>query len=326
MPSQSAPRAGPGRLAAHAVVFEQPEALSLRRLDLAPPGPGQVLVEVEWTGISTGTEKLLYSGRMPAFPGMGYPLVPGYETVGRVMASHSDSAFAAGDRVFVSGAHCFGEIRGLFGGAASRLVVDETRLTPLGTHVAEEGILLALAATAHHVLDGGYRSLLPDLIVGHGVLGRLLARLTRALGGSAPTVWETNVRRAAGADGYAVVAPEADERSDYRCIVDASGAAGILDTLIQRLAKGGEVVLAGFYPEPVTFDFPPAFMREASVRVAAEWTPQDLASVNMLVESGALSLANLITHRSLATDAETAYPVAFSDPDCLKMVLDWRSL
>ena len=33
------------------------------------------------------------------------------------------------------------------------------------------------------------------------------------------------------------------------------------------------MVLAGFYAEPVRFAFPPAFMREARLRIAAEWKP-----------------------------------------------------
>ena len=48
-----------------------------------------------------------------------------------------------------------------------------------------------------------------------------------------------------------------------------SGDAAILDTLVARLAPGGEIVLAGFYAEPLAFAFPPAFMREARIRVAA---------------------------------------------------------
>ena len=55
-----------------AVVLEQPEHLVLSRLDLVPPGDDDVVVDIEWSGISTGTERLLWSGRMPPFPGMGY--------------------------------------------------------------------------------------------------------------------------------------------------------------------------------------------------------------------------------------------------------------
>lgn len=310
---------------AQAVVFEKPHALTVRQLELTPPEHAQVLVDVEWTGISTGTEKLLWSGRMPEFPGMGYPLVPGYETVGRVAAVGPDATVSVGDRVFVSGASCYGDIRGLFGGAASRLVVDEHKLIAVGDDLEEEAILLALAATAHHALMTGDASRLPELIVGHGVLGRLMARLATALGGVSPTVWETDARRACGAVGYDVVNPADDARSDYRRIIDASGDPNILDALIQRLAPSGEVVLAGFYAQPLSFNFAPAFMREASIRVAAEWKQADLQSVRSLISSGALSLDGLITHRSSAEDAHTAYPTAFNDPDCLKMVLDWRS-
>ena len=51
-----------------------------------------MLVEVDYSGISTGTEKLLFNGRMPAFPGMGYPLVPGYESVGRIVDAGAERA------------------------------------------------------------------------------------------------------------------------------------------------------------------------------------------------------------------------------------------
>lgn len=324
MSSQPSERRVREHVQARAVVFEEPGELEIRDLEIELPGPGEVLVDVEWTGISTGTEKLLYDGRMPAFPGMGYPLVPGYETVGRIAACGDGVRVREGERVFVMGATCFGDIRGLFGGAASRLVVDERKLVSVGAGLNEDAILLALAATAHHALHDGNELALPDLIVGHGVLGRLLARLTVALGVKPPVVWETNARRSEGGIGYEVVSPEQDERNDYRRILDASGDPAILDVLIQRLAKGGEIVLGGFYSNPLSFTFPPAFMREARLRIAAEWLPSDLVSVKSLIDSGALNLRELISHRVPASRAREAYPVAFTDPECLKMVLDWR--
>jgi 3-hydroxyethyl bacteriochlorophyllide a dehydrogenase len=165
---------------------------------------------------------------------------------------------------------------------------------------------------------------LPDLIVGHGVLGRLIARITCLKGGT-PIVWERNVdRRDTNGFGYRVVHPDEDERRDYRAICDVSGDSSLLDTLIARLGRGGEIVLAGFYDQPLSFAFPPAFMREACIRIAAEWRPADLDSVQALVTDGRLSLGGLITHRHEAREAGTAYARAFSDPTCLKMILDWR--
>lgn len=302
-----------------AVVLEQPQRLHVTRLPLTPPGAGDVVVDVHWSGISTGTERLLWSGRMPPFPGLGYPLVPGYESVGQV-TDPGTSDLEAGQWVFVPGARCFGEVRGLFGGTASRLVVGSDRVVPIAGDLGESGVLLALAGTAAHAMADGEA---PDLIVGHGVLGRLLARIAVAQG-SRPVVWETQSIRREGAEGYDVLHPDEDDRRDYRSIYDVSGDPRLLDTLIGRLGHGGEIVLAGFYSEPLSFTFPPAFMKEARIRVAAEWKPSDMQVVNELLVSGRLRLDGLITHRSSAQDASNAYRTAFEDPECLKMLLHWR--
>lgn len=313
-------------LEALAVVLEQPERLALQRLALTPPEAGDVIVDMEWSGISTGTERLLWSGTMPPFPGMGYPLVPGYESVGRVIYAGPDAGLAIGQRVFVPGARCYGEVRGLFGGAASRVVVAGARLLPVADSLGEQGVLMALAATAYHAIAGPSPHV--ELIVGHGVLGRLLARIAALGEGSRPVVWETNPARHGGADGfgYDVLSPDDDPRRDYRTICDMSGDARILDSLVARLARGGEIVLGGFYSEPVSFTFPPAFMREARFRIAAEFQPSDLAAVRDLLDAGRLSLDGLITHCVPATEADAAYRTAFGDPSCLKMILDWRTI
>lgn len=302
-----------------AILLEQPGRLALAELPLDPPGPGDLVVAVAHSGISSGTEKLLWEGRMPAFPGMGYPLVPGYEAVGTVVESGPDAAIAVGTPVFVPGARCFGAVRALFGGAARTLVVPASRVVRNPVEDVR-GILLALAATAHHALAGGAA---PELIVGHGTVGRLLARIAIARGDAPPTVWERAAERRAGASGYRVTTAEEDERRDYRTAYDCSGDEGIADVLLPRLAKGGEIVLAGFYAAPVRFAFPPAFMREARLRIAAEWQPADMAAVLELIERGRLSLDGLVTDRAPAGAADAAYARAFGAPDCLKMVLDW---
>ena len=310
-----------------AIVLEQPEHLMLSRLDLTPPADDDVVVDIEFSGISTGTEKLLWNGRMPTFPGMGYPLVPGYESVGHIIEAGPRAKHRVGERVFVPGARCYGEVRGLFGGAASRVVVSDSRITEVSDTLGDKSVLLALAATAYHAVSGaGQRNPIvpPDLIVGHGVLGRLLARMVVMAGFKPPTVWETNPARVAGSEGYPVVRPEDDPRRDYKAIYDVSGDAQILDSLIMRLAPGGEIVLAGFYTEPLNFAFAPAFMREAQIRCAAEFKRPDLLAVKELAETGVLSLDGLITHHAEPMQADAAYRTAFGDPGCLKMVLDWR--
>ena len=304
-----------------AAILERPEHIALSRLALTPPERDDVVVEVLHSGISTGTERLLWSGKMPPFPGMGYPLVPGYESVGRIVDTAPGSGLRADQMVFVPGAKCFGEVRGLFGATASRLVVSSKRVVPIDAQSDDRGILLALAATAYHALAApGARP--PQCIVGHGVLGRLLARITIARGDPPPVVWETNPGRVGGAIDYGVLNPEHDVRRDYESIYDVSGDANLLDALVGRIARGGEIVLAGFYSDRLSF----SFMKEARIRVAAEWQPQDLVATRALIESGRLSLDGLITPRHDAQDATAAYATAFGDAACLKMVLNWRAI
>ena len=307
-----------------AIVLSGPMELALAEVPLVDPAPDDIVVDVRYSGISTGTEKLLWSGKMPAFPGMGYPLIPGYEAAGEVVEAGAGTALRPGDMVFVPGAACYGEIRGLFGGAARRIVTRPDRVVKLSRGSDASGALLALAATARHAIVAP-RAQAPDLIVGHGVLGRLLARVAIARGAPPPTVWETDPARRDGATGYQVLDPDADPRRDYGCIYDATGDASLLNGLIGRLRKGGEIVLAGFYPEPLSFAFPPAFMKEARLRIAAEWTREDLVATAAQVELGALSLDGLITHTMPAAKGPEAYQTAFSDPACLKMILDWSA-
>ncbi|MEM9639730.1 MAG: chlorophyll synthesis pathway protein BchC, partial [Pseudomonadota bacterium] len=308
-----------------AVLLKGPRDLDVDTLTLTAPGAADLVVEIRHSGISTGTEKLFWTGDMPPFPGMGYPLVPGYEAVGEVVEAAPDTGYKVGEHVFVPGANCYDGAFGLFGGAASRLVTAADRVTRIDAGLGPQGALLALAATARHTMAGLNKSV-PDLIVGHGVLGRLLARLTIAAGAPAPTVWEIDPSRQGGATGYSVIAPEDDTRRDYMSVYDASGSMDVLNDLVSCLGKGGEIVLAGFYKEPIRFDFPPAFMKEARFRVAAEWTHDDLAATRALVESGTLSLGGLITHEAEARDAPAAYRQAFTDPDCLKMILNWEDV
>lgn len=306
-----------------AIVLHAPGELSLERVALTPVGDEDVVVRAEFSGVSTGTERLFWTGRMPAFPGMGYPLVPGYETVGRVEQAGAKSSVKVGARVFVPGARCYSDVRALFGADAQTLIVPGSRLVPVEESLGEEAILLALAATARHAL-AARDACPPDLIVGHGVLGRLLARVALAMGHAEPVVWERNPDRRSGAMGYKVIDPADDDRRDYRAIYDVSGDAGLIDTLVSRLAPGGEIVLAGFYESSISFAFAPAFMREARLRIAAEWKPEDMLEIRVLLASGALSLEKLITHRSDVTNAGAAYRTAFEDSHCLKMALDWR--
>ena len=125
------------------------------------------------------------------------------------------------------GARCYGAVRGLHGGAASHLVSPASRVVPVPASLGEKAVLLALGATALHAIsppdgaDANFANAMADgaLIVGHGVLGRLLARLALLSGGKrAGRLGEkscSNGRRC----WLQVISPEDDQRRDYRVIL-----------------------------------------------------------------------------------------------------------
>lgn len=307
-----------------AVVLEKPNELGLKTLQIEEVKSDEILVDIQYSGISTGTERLLYEGRMPDFPGMGYPLVPGYESIGTVEKSGSQSDFLPGEKVFVPGAKCFGDLKSLFGGTASKLVVSSKRVCKVPKETGEEGSLLALAATANHVfsVNGDCK---PNIIVGHGALGRLIAKIA-VLKGLNPIVIEANKERRKGNFEYEVIGPLESKKLTGDCVVDASGDSSQLNDLIKFLKPQGEIVLAGFYDKPLSFDFAPAFLREANIRVSAQWTPTDLNIVSGLFATKKINFEDLISHRVAIDSIDSAYEIAFNDSSCLKMIINWKGL
>ncbi|MGB3928780.1 MAG: zinc-dependent alcohol dehydrogenase family protein [Sphingobium sp.] len=82
----------------HAMVFDGPgQPLHLRESDVPEPGPGQLLLEVRACGVCR-TDLHVADGEIAAH----YPVVPGHEIVGRVIAlGEGITGFALGDRVGV---------------------------------------------------------------------------------------------------------------------------------------------------------------------------------------------------------------------------------
>ena len=107
--------------------------------------------------------------------------------------------------------------------------------------------------------------------------------------------------------------------------VDVSRSSSMLNSLISRLAPGSEVMLAAFCKQGLGFAFAPAFMREATLRIAAQLKKHDLLAVTALVERGALWLEGLITHIFDPGRAREACEVAFGVPQCLKKKIDWQA-
>lgn len=84
-----------------AVVIDSPGHLRVQPTEPRPPGPGEALVRVAWSGIC-GSDREVFTGRRPA-EFVRYPVVPGHEWSGTVVEVGAD---VAGD---LAGRHVVGE-------------------------------------------------------------------------------------------------------------------------------------------------------------------------------------------------------------------------
>lgn len=309
-----------------AIVIPAVGQLELRQVALSAPGPADVVVETVYTSISAGTERMLLGGRMP-HPMLSFPVVPGYETVGRVIGVGPEaSPSLEGRLVYVGGARCFQDVNPAWGGQSRRLIVDHQRVVPLDGVDPRHGVLLALSATALHGVDLlGLREGQRTLVLGQGPVGQLAARLLRARG-----QWVAAVDRAASRLGRSSADLIVEAGGDLReqvgapvdAIIEATGSMAALAQALPLLAEGGTILLLGYYDE-LRVPYMPLFLKQARLLTAREWAAGDLVRCRDLLASGSLDVGGLLTHRMPIKAFQEAYRVALDEPECLKILLEW---
>ncbi|NDJ84923.1 MAG: zinc-binding dehydrogenase [Chloroflexi bacterium] len=312
-----------------AIVITEPGQVALQQVALRTPGPNDVVIQTAYTSISAGTERMLLNGQMP-HPMLQLPVVPGYETVGRVIDVGDAVSAEWKDRwVYVGGALCYDGINGAWGGQAAMLFTDVSRVVPLDNLSPRLGVLLALTATALHGID----LLQPThsdrvLVLGQGPVGQLAARLARRRD-SWVAVADREDARLRYAEGDVVVNAGHNALVDaidqpVSAIVEASGSMAALTSALPLLADGGTILLLGYY-ENLDLPYMPLFLKEARLLTAREWAPDDLVRSRDMIAEGTLPVESLLTHDIPAHDAAKAYDIALNDLNCLKLVLDWQT-
>jgi threonine dehydrogenase-like Zn-dependent dehydrogenase len=194
---------------ARALFHTAPRCVEIRELPTPRPAAGEVLVRTVCSGISGGTERLVYRGEVPAelalddtIDALGgtfsYPFAYGYACVGEVAES--------GQAVFAFHPH-----QDIFAARASELI-------PLPGIDPASATLLPLVETALQVtLDAGtgYRDRV--IVLGAGVLGLLTGLLLQRSGWrpliAEPLQWRRTV---ASSLGVTTAAPAELENERFR--------------------------------------------------------------------------------------------------------------
>jgi threonine dehydrogenase-like Zn-dependent dehydrogenase len=315
-------------MAARALFHAAPRRVEIRELPEPRPAAGEVLVRTLCSGISGGTERLVYRGEIPAdlalddtIDALGgnfaYPFAYGYACVGEVAES--------GQPVFAFHPH-----QDVFAARADELIslpaVDPATAT-----------LFPLVETALQVtLDAGagYRDRV--IVLGAGVLGLLTGLLLQRSGWrpliAEPQPWR---RELAASLGVAAAAPEELQNAEVPLVIDASGNPEAPALALDLLAHEGTLLVASWFgTKPVTLPLGGAFHRRrlsirstqvstTPARLSGTWTRsrRRQEAVELLTE---LPLAQLCTH-AFAFDraAEAFQAVDQGKPGLMHAVLDY---
>lgn len=331
---------------AHALWLTGPGQIELRAEELSIPGRDQVLVRNRLSGISHGTEMLVYRGQVPPdlpldLPTMAgsfaFPVKYGYASVGEIEAVGANvDSLHPGDLVFTLHPH------------QDRYLVPATMPVRLPEGAsAEAAVFLANLETAVNVmLDATIRFGETVAIFGQGIIGQLITMLARRSGASQVIAVDPIATRRERVLGSGTgFAPDGDLPGWIRELtggrgadvaIEVSGAPAALQQVLDCVATQGTVVVASWYgAKPVSLLLGGAFHRGRTRIISSQvgmiepalaprWTfarRRELA-VSLLAD---LPLPGLITHRVPFSRAADAYRLVDTQPDdVLQVVLDYE--
>jgi len=315
-------------VAARALFHTAPRRVEIREVPTPRPVAGEVLVRTVCSGISGGTERLVYRGEVPAGLALddtigalggtfSYPFPYGYACVGEIAGS--------GQAVFAFHPH-----QDVFAAPASELI-------PLPGIDPASATLLPLVETALQVtLDAGtgYRDRV--IVLGAGVLGLLTGLLMRRCGWqpliAEPVRWR---REVASRLGLATAAPAELTDEEVPLVIDASGSPDAPAMALDLLAHEGTLLVASWFgTKPVTLPLGGAFHRRrltirstqvstVPARLSGTWSRarRRQETVALLAE---LPLAQLCTHAfGFDAAAEAFLAVDQGQPGLMHAVLNY---
>jgi threonine dehydrogenase-like Zn-dependent dehydrogenase len=314
---------------ARALFHVAPRRVEIREVPTPQPSAGEILVTTLFSGISGGTERLVYRGEVAEGQALDdtiealsgsfrYPFPYGYACVGE--------AGDSGRRVFAFQPH-----QDVFAARAGDLI-------PLPDIDPASATLFPLVETALQVTleaEAGYRDRV--IVLGAGVLGLLSALLLQRSGRrplcAEPLPWR---RELAGRLGITAVPPGDLTGQEVPLVIDASGNPDAPAAALSMLAHEGTLLVASWFgTKPVTLPLGGAFHRRRltirssqvstiPARLSAGWTlsRRRSAAAELLPE---LPLTDLCTHVFPFDQAADAFrAVDESPPGLMHAVLDYN--
>jgi L-idonate 5-dehydrogenase len=323
-----------------AVVVHGPGDLRVDERPDPVPGPGEILVAMEWGGIC-GSDLAYWRHGASGTAVLKHPLVLGHEVAGRIAAVGPGVTQEIGLPVTVHPAELVGDgclpdrlagrtnlyprIR-YFGSAAfdphtdggfSELRVvraDQIRPLPEGVSTEQGALAEPLAVAMHAVARAGDVAGRDVVVNGAGPIGSLVVAAAKYRGAGSVVAADLaesslEVAKAMGADGVRNLAAGDTLPEDAELVFEASGAAAALGNVLRATARGGTLVQVGNLPgTPVSAALGDLVTREISW-IGAYRFVEEISDALVAMRDG-LDVSPLVTHRFPIERAEEALGVA----------------
>ncbi|MEU8283253.1 alcohol dehydrogenase catalytic domain-containing protein [Micromonospora sp. NPDC048905] len=335
-----------------AVVYRGARDLGIEDRDPVPPGPGQVRIEVAYTGIC-GTDLHIYHGDMDAR--VGDSAIIGHEMSGRIAAVGPDTTgWSIGQPVTVLPTRpcgtCAACQRGHShvchamnflgidspGAMQSYWTVPAELVLPLPEDLPLDHAALVepVAVAVHDVRRGNVTADDQVVVVGGGPVGALIAVVAQGRGARVLLVEPDSFRREVAAGiGIEAVDPGAtdvvalvNERTNGAgadIAFEVSGSAGGVTTAVDVLTTRGRLVMVAIHPRPREVNLHRFFWRELELLGARLYQRDDMVEAIRLVASGEIPARQLIS-RVEPVEAASAAFTALEGGGVMKVLLDLR--
>jgi 2-desacetyl-2-hydroxyethyl bacteriochlorophyllide A dehydrogenase len=272
-----------------AVIIDAPGCIRVDSVAEPTPRPDEVLVRVGACGIC-GTDLHIIDGESPL---ARYPIIPGHEFAGEVVAlgsdvpqenAHGGTGIRVGSRVAVepnlSCGHCefcrtghenlctrYKAVGVTTGGALAQYVAvpsAKAYLLPDAMSLREASLIEPVSCAVHgmHMLNP--KSGDTFLIVGAGTMGLLLLQLAVRGGASRIVMVDVNAQRLARAEMLGATRTYndikralADEPSGFNCVVDATGVPAVIENAFMAVKRGGKFMVFGVAPNDAHISLSP---------------------------------------------------------------------
>jgi 2-desacetyl-2-hydroxyethyl bacteriochlorophyllide A dehydrogenase len=312
-----------------AIVFE--EAGTLRLVERPEPVAGvkEVVIEVAAVGVC-GTDTHVFDGE---FEGTIFPLVPGHEATGTVVAvGEGVTSVVVGDHVAVNPSTTCGECEFCLNGksnlcrnwnglgvVASDGAAQERFVAPVAnvfklkpdTDIHQAALIepLACAIRAYDILPRKMGE--HYLVYGAGTMGLLMAQLAPRAGAASVTIVDVNenrlqVARELGIDSAYLSADHAD-RDKWDVVIDCTGNIRAIEDGLSRVKAGGTFQNFGVAPAEAFASYSPFRVYRDEINIVG--TMAVLNSFGRAVEmfeAGAINPEPMISHSFTLDDYSEA--------------------